>query len=304
MLAETILRSLSGLQFVPPRRRPGTTTGERRSPRRGRSMEFADYRDYTPGDDPRRVDWNIYARLERPYIKLYEDEEDLTVHVLLDASPSMQWREENAPGSVKWDRATQLAVAMCYIALSSGDRLVLETNTRARFGPKRGVAATSGVIEFIDRETLPAEIADGRFPASNQASMMNLNTWWKRYALDARPGLCIIISDFLDIGGYSEGLNALGSSRLDVNVLHTLSPEEIDPEFAGDLRLKDIETADMQDVSLDDAALSQYRQRMHQWTGEIADFCRRRGGKYHTTDTSETIEKIVLRDLRREGWIV
>src|SRR5690242_15936656 len=207
MLAESILRSLSGLQFVPPRRRPGTTTGERRSPRRGRSVTFVDYRNYTPGDDPRRVDWNIYARLERAYIKLYEDEQDLTVHVLLDASPSMQWRDENAPNSPKWERATQLAAAMCYIALSSGDRLIIETSTRARLGPKRGVAATSSVIEFIERETLPAEVADGRVPAHLHATTSHLNSWWKRYALDARPGLCIVISDFLDVEGYAEGLN-------------------------------------------------------------------------------------------------
>jgi hypothetical protein len=131
-----------------------------------------------------------------------------------------------------------------------------------------------------------------------------LNAWWKRYALDARPGLCIIISDFLDTEGYAEGLNALGSSRLDINVLHTLSSDELDPEFAGDLRLRDVETTAMQDVSLDDAALNQYRQRLNRWTAEIADFCRRRSGKYHLTDTSDTLEKIVLRDLRREGWIV
>ncbi len=303
MLVESILRSLSGLQFVPPRRRPGTTTGERRSPRRGRSVEFADYRDYTPGDDPRRVDWNIYARLERPYIKLYEDEEDLTVHVLLDASPSMQWREQAAPASAKWERAAQLAAALCYIALSSGDRLVLETSSRARYGPKRGVAATSGVIEFVERETLPAEVGDGSVPSEAYLSGSHLNTWWKRYALDARPGLCVIISDLLDPEGYTEGLNALGASRLDVNVLHTLSPEELDPEFAGDLRLRDVETSTTQDVSLDNAALIQYRQRLNQWTGEIGESCRRRGGKYHLTDTSDSVEKIVLRDLRREGWV-
>ena len=304
MLAESILRSLSGLQFAPPRRRPGTTTGERRSPRRGRSVEFADYRDYTPGDDPRRVDWNIYARLERPYIKLYEDEQDLTVHVLLDTSPSMQWREENAPASAKWERAAQLAVAMSYIALSSGDRLILETSSRMRYGPKRGVAATSGVIEFIEHETLPAEVADGRMPPAANLAAAHLSTWWKRYALDARAGLCILISDFFDVEGYAEGLNALGASRLDVNVLHTLSPEELDPEFAGDLRLRDIETSATQDVSLDDAALTQYRQRLNRWTGEIAEFCRKRGGKYHLTDTSDAVEKIILRDLRREAWIV
>ena len=303
MLAESILRSLSGLQFVPPHRRPGTTTGERRSPRRGRSVEFADYRDYTPGDDPRRVDWNIYARLERPYIKLYEDEEDLTVHVLLDASPSMQWRAVEEDRSIKWERAADLAAALCYIALSSGDRLVLETSSHARYGPKRGVAATSGAIEFIEREVLPSEVSDGSVPSQAYLSGSNLNGWWKRYAVDARPGLCIIISDLFDAQGYTEGLNALGSSRLDVNVLHTLCPEELDPEFAGDLRLRDIETSSLQDVSLDDSALSQYRQRLNQWINEIAESCRRRGGKYHLTNTSDSVEKIVLRDLRRDGWV-
>ena len=303
MLAETILRSLSGLQFVSPHRHTGTVIGERRSPRRGRSVEFADYRDYTPGDDPRRVDWNIYARLERPYIKLYEDEEDLTVHLLLDASPSMQWRDEDTPVSTKWERACQLALALSYIALSSGDRLVVETSSRARLGPKRGVAATSNVIEFIEHEALPPEVSSGQAPDPKHPAV-HLNTWWKRYALDARPGLCVIISDFFDAEGYAEGLNALGSARLDLYLLHTLSPEELDPEFAGDLRLRDIETSATQDVSLDDAALIQYRQRLQQWTGGIADFCRRRGGKYHLTNTAEGVEQIALRDLRREGWII
>lgn len=304
MQIEPILRTLNGLHFVPWQRRPGVTTGERRSPRRGRSVEFADYRDYTPGDDPRRVDWNVYARLERPYVKLYEDEEDLTVHILLDASPSMQWREENSPVSPKWERAVQLAISMGYIALASGDRLVIETSSRARYGPKRGVAATSGVMAFIEREALPAEVADGRIPPNRITQATNLNAWWKRYALDARPGLCIIISDFFDPEGYIDGLNSLGSSHLDISVLHTLSPAELDPEFAGDLRLRDIEGGVTQDISLDDAALNQYKHRLAQWTGEIAENCHRRGGKYHLTDTGETVEKIVLRDLRREGWIV
>ena len=304
MLAESILRSMSGLQFVPARRRPGRTNGERRSPRRGRSVEFADYRVYTPGDDPRRVDWNVYARLERPYVKLYEDEQDLTVHLLLDTSPSMQWRDETAASSVKWERASQLALALSYIALSSGDRLIIETSNRNRFGPKRGVAATSGVIEFIERETVPDEVAAGQVTPGIQMLPGSLNSWWKRYSMDASPGLCIIVSDFLDAEGYTEGLNALGSNRLDVYVLHTLSPEELDPEFGGDLRLRDIESSANQDVSLDDAALSQYRQRLNLWTNELSDFCRRRGGKYHLTDTSESIEKIILRDLRRASWIV
>src|SRR5436190_21019212 len=110
MLSEAFLRSLRNLRLNPLRRRSGSLVGERRSVRRGRSVEFADYRNYTPGDDPRRVDWNIYARLERPYIKLFEDEEDLTTHILLDSSPSMQWQDEDEDGPHKWRRAAEIAV--------------------------------------------------------------------------------------------------------------------------------------------------------------------------------------------------
>ncbi|MFC1466125.1 MAG: DUF58 domain-containing protein [Candidatus Brachytrichaceae bacterium NZ_4S206] len=305
MLSEAFLQSLRTLRLNAPRRRVGSLTGERRSVKRGRSVEFADYRNYTPGDDPRRVDWNVYARLERPYIKLFEDEEDLTTHILLDDSPSMFWQsDDEADGehlAQKWLCAAQLAVVLGYVALASGDKVVLETSSFQRFGPKRGVASAAALIAFVERVSVTDKRDLRAMPVGRRQP---LNAWLKRYALDARPGLCILISDMLDEGGYTEGFNALGNSRLDVSLLHTLSPDELEPPFTGDLRLKDVETTNQQDMSMDDAVLSQYRQRLAAWSDEIAANIRRRGGRYHLTDTSLPLEQIVLKDLRREEWLI
>ena len=309
MLSESFLKSLSGLRLWSQKRRPGTYTGERRSTRKGRSVEFADYRNYTPGDDPRRVDWNVYARLEKPYIKLYEDEEDLTVHVLLDASASMRWNpdevddelvrgHEQVPGT-KWQRAAELALALGHIVLASGDRLVVETSNRAHFGPKRGEASTSQLITFLEAQ-------QNRLSFATQDSAVHrvqLNTWLRNYALAARGGMSIVISDFMDEDGFAEGLGALGA-KLDLNVLHTLSEEELDPQFAGDLRLVDVENNRKQDVSLDEASFRRYRERLHAFTSELEVTTRRRGGRSLLINTSRPIEQLVLKDLRTAGWLV
>jgi uncharacterized protein (DUF58 family) len=301
MLSEVFLRSLRNLRLHTPRRRTGSTVGERRSVRRGRSVEFADYRNYTPGDDPRRVDWNIYARLEKPFIKLFEDEEDLTTHILLDSSASMHWRDEAEPTASKWQRAAELAIALGYVALTSGDKLVIETaaNTAIarRYGPKRGGMAIADLIKFVENTPAPE-------PATTTGARPGLNAWMRRYALNAKPGICIIISDLFDEESIADGIMALGSNRLDVSLLHTLCAEELDPQFVGDLRLKDVETAVVQDLSMDDAVLGQYRQRLKEWTDDIANLCRKRGARYHLANTSLSIEQIVLQDLRREGWLI
>lgn len=310
MLSESFLKSLSGLRLWSHKRRPGTYTGERRSTRKGRSVEFADYRNYTPGDDPRRVDWNVYARLEKPYIKLYEDEEDLTVHVLLDASASMRWNpdddvdddlpmaREHVPGA-KWQRAAELALALGHIVLSSGDRLVVETSSRAHFGPKRGDAATSQLITFLEAQQSRLSFAT----PDSTVHRAHLNTWLRNYALSTRSGMCIVISDFMDEDGYAEGLGMIGA-KLDLNVLHTLSEEELDPQFAGDLRLVDVENNNKQDVSLDEASFRRYRQRLDAFTSDLEATTRKRGGRSLLINTSQTIEQLVLKDLRSAGWLL
>ncbi|MCS7061481.1 MAG: DUF58 domain-containing protein [Anaerolineae bacterium] len=308
MVSESFLRSLYGLRLASFQRRPGNVMGERRSVRRGRSIEFADYRTYTPGDDPRRVDWNIYARLERPFVKLYEDEQDLTVHLLLDASPSMHWRDErdiqhNAP-SGKWTRATQLAIAIGHIALTSGDRLIVELSNRERFGPRQGATATAELMSFIEDQSAELNAQELTGAAGPNRPALSLNSWWKRYALDVQPGICVIISDLFDPQGCNEGLTALVSARLEVRVLHTLCPAELEPEVVGDVCLKDSESGAAQEVSIDEALLRAYQNRLRAWSNSLNEQCRKRGARYHLTNTGAPIEQVVLRDLRREGWLI
>ncbi len=133
----------------------------------------------------------------------------------------------------------------------------------------------ASLVKFMDQLGLQLEWPNcANRPARQSPTVQNPidRPWLKRYALDARPGLCILISDLMDEQGYADGLNALGSARLDVNLLHTLCPAEIDPQFVGDLKLKDIETAATQDMSMDDVALNQYRERLQTWTAEIECF--------------------------------
>ncbi len=302
MLSESFLKSLGGLRVWSAKRRPGTYSGERRSPRKGRSVEFADYRNYTPGDDPRRVDWNIYARLEKPYIKLFEEEEDLTIYLLLDTSASMAWNPEFDPeydktftAGAKWNRASQIALALGHIILASGDRLVVETPDRTRFGPKRGEASTSQLITFLNAQTARIESAPLQVKAGT------LNGWLRSVAATVRTGMVILISDCLDESGMHEGLTAI-SGKLDMNVLQVLCPEELSPELTGDLRLRDVEDDRMQDVSLDEATLTRYRNGMDQWMRDLTEGIRKRGGRHVLADSGQPIEQHI-RALRKEGWL-
>ncbi len=298
MLTESLLNALRLLRLNAPRRRAGLYAGERRSPRRGRSVEFADYRNYTPGDDPRRVDWNIYARLERPYIRLFEDEEDLTVYLLLDDSPSMFWQAEEGDGlAQKWLCAAQLAAALGYVALATGDRVAVETAGGQRFGPQRGVASAALLIAFIERISVESR------HRARAGQRLALNAWLKRCARDVRPGLAILISDMLDEDGATEGIGALAGKGLAVNLLHTLCPDELTPALSGDLQLVDVETNGAQDVSLDAGVLAAYHRQLSAWRAQVAAEVQRFGGRYVLVNTSQPLEAILLRDLRREGWL-
>ncbi len=292
MLTEAFLQQLRTLSLDSPRRRVGTTTGERRSIKRGRSVEFADYRNYTPGDDPRRVDWNVYARHEKPVIKLFEDEEDVAVHLLLDQSASMYWEPDDIDVVPKFAYAADLALALAYVGLASGDKITLHTSTGQQYGPKRGMASFAEMVAFVERAKKSAPNAK-----------LALNPWLKTYALRARPGLCILFSDLYDEAGFSDGFTALGARGLDVSVIHVLSSEEIDPQLNGDIRLKDIETDGEQDLSMDDIVLGQYRQRLKTWSDEIDAQTRRRGGRYYLADTSVPVQQTIVRDLRAQGWL-
>jgi uncharacterized protein (DUF58 family) len=294
---EKTLRKLDRLALAASQVRSGQIKGERRSLKRGTSIEFADYRDYTRGDDLRRVDWNVYARLERPYIKLLEEEEDLAVHVLLDASRSMDYGGGLDAQGESWHKfryAQRLAAALGYIALAAGDRLTLAAlrgeAPSAQFGPARGRGQTLRLLKFIE-----AQVSGGS---------TNLDAALRRYTLGPRrPGLLFLISDLFSPAGYRDGLNQLQGRGFEMVLLHVLAPDEIDPPLAGDLRLIDAETGTPQDVTLDNPLRELYRKRVGAWCHGIEAYCLKRGMHYVVVSTATDWDEMVLHHFRQRGLI-
>jgi uncharacterized protein (DUF58 family) len=286
---EKTLRKLDRLILVASKIRSGAIKGERRSSRRGTSIEFADYRNYVRGDDLRRVDWNIYARLERPFIKLLEDEEDLAVHLLLDASASMDWPRGGDRDLRKFLYARRVLAGLAYIALGGGDQVTvtaLREDGVQRWGPLRGRGHILGMLAWLEKVTAHGAI--------------DFNQVLRDYAMrTARAGVCVVLSDFMSPEGYEDGLRALQGRGHEVSAIHILSPDEISPEIAGDLKLVDVETSVAQDVTIDAAMLELYFQRLQAWQAEIAAYCTRRGIHYIPVDTRTPWEQLILAELRR-----
>lgn len=320
------MRKLERLSLISRKLKSGRLKGERRSPKRGQSVEFADYRTYTPGDDLRRVDWNAYARMERLFIKLFQEEEDLTVHILLDASKSMDWGDPNAVtltapvatvdrgtaistggpvvrqadgvdtrGQNKLVYSKRVAAALGYISLSNLDRLSVTAFNRGglqRFSAVRGKGHAVSLLRFV-----------GGVRAEGET---DLDLALRQYASQAKyPGLLFVLSDCLVEGGGIEGLKALQAAGHEVHLLHILAPAEVNPELAllGDLRLRDIETGATQEVSIESGILDLYRLKFQEWQGGIESFCKRRGINYLQVTTDMPFEDLVLQYLRQRGVV-
>ena len=288
---EVTLRKINQLTLVAKRVRAGMIKGERRSTKRGTSIEFADYRNYTPGDDLRRLDWNVVARLDRPFIKLLEEEEDLAVHILVDLSRSMDWGEGNTN---KLRYTLYLAAALGSVALSSGDKLTVSTlqsgTVSAQFGPSRGAQNQFHLLAFLEGLVAYGET--------------NLNQSIKIYSLEARrPGLAFILSDLFSPAGYQEGANLLQSKGYEVSILHILAPDEVDPPLAGDLRLVDVETGRAEEISLDGGLRELYRQSLKAWQEKLHTEFRKREIRYMKLSTDTAWDKVVLYEMRKEGIV-
>lgn len=289
----TFMRRLEQLSLVIRRLRSGQRQGEHRSRRRGNSVEFADYRNYTPGDDLRHLDWHIYARLERPFIKLFEAEEELSVHLILDASGSMNWPEDEV-GLNKWHFARRLMAALGYITLSGGDRLSLthvQQTAHHSWRPRTG----RGHVHTLFSHLSGLEAAG---PTDLDTALYNLTVGPSR----TRAGLLFIASDFLT-EGYERGLAALQSAGYEVNVLHVLSPDEIEPVLGGDLRLQDIESNGYREVTINGDLRALYQQKFTAWRDGLEQYCFARGMNYVTLSTAQPFEAVVLGHLRQRGFV-
>lgn len=280
---ETFLRRLEQLELASRRLTAGRMKGERRSVRRGQSVEFADYRTYASGDDLRQLDWNAYARLEKLFLKLFVEEEDVTVHILVDASRSMDHGEPN-----KLDAARRAAGALGYLGLASMDRVsaaFVGDGTSSPMRPIRGKRRAAELFAFLSEPR--TERLTGIAPAARE------------YAGRMRgSGPLVLISDLMD-PGYLEALRDLASTRSQLSVLHLLAPDELDPVVAPDARLVDRETGHGVDVSGDDDLVERYRARLAEWQAEIGAFVSRRGGAYVPVRSDVELADLLFDVLRR-----
>ena len=280
---EAFLRRLEQLELASRRLTAGRMKGERRSPRRGQSVEFADYRNYAPGDDLRQLDWNAYARLEKLFVKLFVEEEDVTVHILVDASRSMVYGEPN-----KLDAARRAAAALGYLGLASMDRVsvaFLGDGRASLMRPMRGKRRASELFAFLS-EPRPERLTGLASAARAYAARMR------------GAGPLVLVSDLMD-PGYLDALRDLAGSRSQLSVLHLLAPQELDPEVPPDARLVDNETGQAVEVSGDDDLVERYRARLAEWQAEIASFVARRGGAYVQVRSDIDLADLLFDVLRR-----
>jgi uncharacterized protein (DUF58 family) len=277
------LAQLERLTLASRRAFRGRSRGERRSPRKGHSVEFCDYRAYGVGDDLRYVDWNVYGRLDRLHVKLFVDEEDLCLHLLVDASRSMDFGRPT-----KLAYAVRLAAALGFVGLVNLERVgvaVLRERLSEGWPPTRGRSQFAPLMDFLG--------------GVKSAGATGLNDGLGHYAMRARePGIAVLISDLMDPAGFESGVRALLERRFEVHVVHLLDPQELNPLVGGDLRLLDSETGEVRELTVDGEALRAYRQRLHQFLDRIEVFCRSQEIGYRRLTTDTPLEAFMLSQLR------
>jgi uncharacterized protein (DUF58 family) len=281
---EGFLRQLERLGVLMKQPVRGGLKGGRRSVKRGQSVEFADYRDYSLGDDLRQLDWNVYARLEKLFIKLFIEEEDVTITFVLDASPSMAF---GRPQKLLF--AKRAAAALGYIALAGEDRVVttaLSGRTARRHSGLRGSGRIFRLLGNLSG-IQPAEGPTDLLLAARHAAAM----------LSGR-GVVVLISDLLDPSA-DRVIRELAATGSELIILHTLSPEELDPPLEGDLKLVDAETGEGIDVTVDLAALDDYKARLAAWQEGLEDTARKRRASYVPLSTDTPLADLVFAELRR-----
>ncbi|MGG4555213.1 DUF58 domain-containing protein [Paenibacillus humicus] len=322
LLPPSLLPRLERLSIASKRRVRGTMQGKRRSSRFGSSLEFADYREYAPGDDIRRFDWGVYSRTGRPFVRQYWDEQELQVSLYVDASASMDFggggasgpadgltsddnkSDGNQPGRNptgrnKADRnkliyAKRLAASVGYMALASYDRVqaaVFDSEVDRQLPPVRGKASAARLFSFLQSAEPGGE---GRLSQALRQSK----------ALPKQPGMTWIFSDFWLDGGIDELAEALSyylAAGQEIVLVHVLSPEEISPALSGDLRLVDSELGTGKEIALTGKVLEEYRRTLQAYQAEIARFCSERAIFYIQMNTGVPLETGIFETLRGAG---
>ncbi len=288
LLSPQFFRRLEQLELASKRTLAGRMKGDRRSKRRGSSVEFADHKPYAVGDDLRHIDWNVLLRLDQLFVKLFEEEEDLHFHVLLDTSASMGF---GTPTKLDWGK--QVAAALAFVGLRNNDRVVVSTfaDELALATPaSRGRHLYGRVQEFLR----PLAAAGGSdFGAACKAFAMR----------HPGKGIVVVVSDLMDKRGYEVGLRNLQAKEMETYVVHVLAAEEIRPPLVGDLRLVDAEDGDIAEVTVSAPLLARYQANLNAFCAGAKEYCAKRGISYMFCDNQLPIETLTLTWLWRRGLL-
>ncbi len=282
------LKKLEYLYIVSKKIFAGRIKAERRSTRRGVSVEFADYRNYTAGDDFRYIDWNAFARLDELLLKLYEEREDLHIYFLVDASQSMTYGE-----LPKLIYAKRVAAALAYIGLSNLDRIgitAFNTTDMNRLPTERGKGKIFTVLNFLDQ-------IDGTGETDLESAFHNFVHMTKR------RGLVVLISDLFDPKGFTAGLNMLKFQKHDLFVIHIIDEKEAAPNLLGDYHLVDVETDQLRPVTINENHIKRYQALFKKYCDDLDRYCTQREISIVRTMTKAPFEELILRIFRMGGFV-
>ena len=286
LLSAALQARLRALEVQIRRPLPSNMRGDRRAPqKKGISLEFADFRSYVPGDDVRHLDWSSYARQDQLIVKLYHDEEDVQLHLVLDDSHSMHFGKP-----LKARFARQVAAALAWIGLAHSQRVSLTVlGSKLSVSPLRGGAAN--MTRILEHLMQP--------PATGSAP---LHESCKEFFTRQRPrGAVVLISDLLDPEGVEATLRSLQTRSTELTVIQILAPEEIDPELEGDLRFLDSENGSKVEVHLTPVLLQAYRQRVKKFIGHCGEAARKHGAAFAFSSSGDEVSEFLLRSLVQQG---
>jgi uncharacterized protein (DUF58 family) len=283
------LKKLEYLYLVSKKIFRGQIRSERKTRSIGASVEFADYRNYIRGDDLRYIDWNAYGRMNRLFVKLFEEEEDLHIYFLIDVSRSMQW-----DGSIKLDYAKRTAAALAYIGLANLDRVdcfYFSGQLHDQMGMTRGKGQVRKVFKFLEKEGLPPAETSLRVSLKNFVHQ------------NKRRGLAVILSDFFDPEGCEQGIRYLQYHKFEVYLLQVLNRSEAEPDFLGDFRLTDVESGRGREVTVNEQLLTRYRTTFQAFCDRLDEFATARQIGYLRTFTEVPFDELVLKILRQGKFV-
>jgi uncharacterized protein (DUF58 family) len=288
LLDPEFLHRLEQLELVSRKIFLGRLKGERLSKRKGQSVEFADYRPYVVGDDLRFLDWNLFGRLDRLFLRLFQEEEDLHFYLLIDNSLSMSF---GTPTKLHYAR--QVAAALGFVGLVNLDRVIIEAfNDRLTqtMPAARGRRSLWRLMDFLQR--------------LEPAGPSDLRKALRAFSIKCSgKGIVVVLSDFMDKGGYEDALRYLVARQMDVYAIQILCQEEIEPEIVGDLKLVDVEDEDVAEITVSGPLLKRYKQNLAAYRAALQEFCARRGIAYLFTSNQVPFERLVLTYLRQRGLL-